>query len=278
MDDDDLRLTELAGTAGAHALTLYLITLAALLLATALAGRFLLRHPRAATPAPQPQPLSPIGLVVRLLLGFGLIVAAGGLFAEIADELRTEQALGLADEAFITAMIGRVPEAALQAFYALTFLGNRTTLTALAVIVAVALWRRRRRGLALGWTLAMIGNGLLNPTLKQLFERARPIHPTPYLTEDGFSFPSGHSSGSVVAFGMLAYVATRVLPVRWHLAVWLAAVGLAFSVGSSRIFLRVHFPSDVLAGFASGTAWLVVCITSIELARWVRRRRRPAPP
>ena len=60
---------------------------------------------------------------------------------------------------------------------------------------------------------------------------------------------------------------------RWHLALTLAAVALAFSIGASRMFLRVHFASDVIAGFASGIAWLAVCIASIELTRWYRRRQ-----
>ncbi len=70
---------------------------------------------------------------------------------------------------------------------------------------------------------------------------------------------------------MLAFVLLRVLPKAWHLPVVLLATAIAFSVGSSRIFLHVHYPSDVLAGFASGAAWLAVCLVA---AAWVHRRRR----
>jgi membrane-associated phospholipid phosphatase len=108
--------------------------------------------------------------------------------------------------------------------------------------------------------------------LKQLFARMRPSHAVNGAVADGFSFPSGHSSGTVVAFGMLAYLGLRLLPQRWHLPVLLAAVLLALSVGVSRIFLRVHYVSDVAAGFASGTAWLAACITLVELSRWRQHR------
>uniref|UniRef100_UPI00286A84FF phosphatase PAP2 family protein n=1 Tax=Methylibium sp. TaxID=2067992 RepID=UPI00286A84FF len=106
--------------------------------------------------------------------------------------------------------------------------------------------------------------------LKALFARARPVHDGGALLAHGYSFPSGHSSGAVVAYGMLAFVLLRVLPKAWHLPVVLLATAIAFSVGSSRIFLHVHYPSDVLAGFASGAAWLAVCLVA---AAWVRRRR-----
>ena len=72
---------------------------------------------------------------------------------------------------------------------------------------------------------------------------------------------------------MLAYVAVRLLPERWELPAVLVAAGLAFSIGCSRVFLQVHWASDVLAGLASGSAWLVVCVVSIEMLR--RYRRKP---
>jgi undecaprenyl-diphosphatase len=72
---------------------------------------------------------------------------------------------------------------------------------------------------------------------------------------------------------MLAYLALRLLPLRWHLPSLFATVTLALTVGASRLFLGVHFASDVIAGFASGTAWLALCITSIE---YIRRRNQQA--
>ncbi len=100
--------------------------------------------------------------------------------------------------------------------------------------------------------LAIAGNGILNQSLKQLIGRIRPLNPEGALLVQGLSFPSGHSSGAVVAYGMLAYLALRLLPKAWHLPVLVAA--LAFTVGISRVVLRVHFASDVAAGFASGSA------------------------
>ena len=154
--------------------------------------------------------------------------------------------------------------------------GGQSIARVLGAAVGAALLLRRRVGLLLGWALAMAGNGVLNPALKQQFARMRPLHVADGISASGFSFPSGHSSGTVVAFGMLAYLGLRLLPPRWHLPVLLVAVLLAFNVGVSRIILGVHYASDVAAGFASGTAWLAICVTGIELGRWLRHRNTRA--
>ena len=88
----------------------------------------------------------------------------------------------------------------------------------------------------------------------------------------GYSFPSGHTSGSLVVYGMLAYLCLRLLPPRWHLASVLLASALAFSIGWSRVILQVHWASDVVAGFAFGVAWLTVSIAAIEVTRRMSRR------
>lgn len=269
MDAETAAIVQLARWAGEHALPLFFATLALLCFASGLAWWVL--HLRRIQP--WVGRLSPFALLVLwLLTGFAVIVGAAMGFAELAEELGDGEALGLADEAFTEALRHSVPTTALQVFAAVTRLGDPINLAVLGVLVAVALLAARRRVLALAWSLALAGNGVLNPTLKAVFERVRPQHDDGLVVADGFSFPSGHSSGAVVAFGMAAYLALRTLPPRWHLAAVLTAVAIAFTIGCSRMFLRVHFASDVMAGFASGTAWLGVCIAGAELARWLRQR------
>jgi membrane-associated phospholipid phosphatase len=263
-----------AAWAGSHALIGFVVLLAIALAAAWIGHGLYCGRVRARSPTDM---LNARALILRLAIGLGIILFCASMFAQLAEHLHAGVFIGRADEAFMQALIQtRVPEAVLSGFHVLTFFGDSHTLTVLTVIVALALWLRSQHGLALGWTLALAGNGLLNPTLKRLFERARPTHPTALVTEEGFSFPSGHSSGAVVAYGMLAYLALRLLPRRWHRPALAAAVALVCCIGASRVFLGVHFPSDVIAGLLSGTAWLLVCISSIELASWYRARARRA--
>ena len=270
MPNDAVPLLAWAQQAGIYAVPLYagLLLLLLLLCTTCwwLLRRYHVPHEESSLP-----PWLYLGL--RLAAGFALIVGAAGVFAELAEALGANAGLGQADQALADSLRTHLPDAALQAATLLTVLANTETLVALCILVALLLVWRGRRWLALGWVLAVAGNALLNTTLKQIFARVRPLHDDGPVQALGYSFPSGHSSGAVVVYGMLAYVLARFLPRRWHLPLVLAAAALAFSIGTSRVFLRVHFASDVLAGFASGTAWLAVCIASIELTLWYRRSR-----
>lgn len=272
-DDDDLgRLLVLARLAGDHALPLFATLLALLLALTALGWWSAHRY---TTRAAVRGGGAAIPVLFRLAAGFAVIVVAGAGFAALVDVLGGERTLGRIDDTFTRAMVGSMPHSALVGFAGVTLLGDPGVLTAVGVAVALWLGWLRRPGLLFGWVAALAGNGILNWALKQIFARARPLHEDGLVQASGFSFPSGHSSGAVVTCGMLAYVLLHLVPRRWHLPVLLAAVGLAFAIGASRAFLRVHHASDVLAGFASGSAWLAVAIASVELARWHRGRRAP---
>ena len=261
-------LAALALAVGAHALDWFLVLLALLLWAAALLAWSVRRVARRRRGRDR-HPLARLAL--GLGLGFALIVGAGLVFAEIAGEIGIGGALGRVDQAFADAVRRSLPRGALQVFGWVTHLGDPLTLLALCVAVALALLARGERLLAIAYVAAVGGNAVLNPSLKRVFERVRPLHENGLPLADGFSFPSGHSSGALVAYGMLAYVLMCTLPGRWHLPAVLLATALAFSVGASRIFLEAHFASDVVAGFASGTAWLAICIVSVEM---VRRRPR----
>lgn len=267
--EHDVQLLEAARWIGEHALVAFGIGLAALLLTCVLLWR-LLQWWMVRSQASTLPPL--VFLLSRLALGFAVLIAGAWVFSEVAEALDAGPALARADQ-LVADEIGRtVPRQVLAGFSLVTHLGDSLLLTLLCILVAVALLRQGRRGLALGWVVAVAGNAVLNPALKAVFMRVRPVHDTALASASGYSFPSGHTSGSVVAYGMLAYVLVRTLPPRWHMPVVLAASALAFTVGCSRIFLRVHFASDVLAGFASGAAWLAVCVVSIEWTLHVRRR------
>lgn len=262
-------LLQAAKWVGEHALPLYLSTLATLLVITAalwfvLSGYLI---PRARHALPRPWLFA-----LCIALGFTAVLAAGSSFAEITESLHAQAAMGRADQVLTDTLRTSLPASALSAFATVTHLADPVTQTGLCVVGTLGLVALGRRWLALAWLTAVAGNGVLNTALKQVFARVRPIHDDGLVRAEGFSFPSGHSSGSIVIFGMLAYLGLRLLPRRWHLPTLLTFIAMAFTVGVSRVFLRVHFASDVLAGFASGTAWLAVCIGSIELARWFNGR------
>jgi len=117
----------------------------------------------------------------------------------------------------------------------------------------------------------LVGGWLLNIVLKAIFHRTRPD--IQHLVEaGGYSFPSGHAMIAMAFYGMLGYLLWLNLRVRskpsWYIIV--ITVGLIIAIGISRIYLGVHFPSDVIAGFAAGGVWLVACITGLHAIKYYR--------
>jgi len=277
MPPDTATLTAWVETLGAHALHLYGAILIVLLVSAA--ALWLLAH-RYTVPT-QTSRLPPGAyLLIRLALGFAIVVAAAVIFAEAAEVLGSSadaRRAGELDQVFSDAVRRGIGPTVFLFFSNITHLADTVTVTVLCIAGTLTLLWLRRRWLALLVVVAIAGNALLNITLKAIFARARPVHDPAIELVRGFSFPSGHSSGAVVAYGMLAYVLIRCLSpahaARFRLLLVLAATALAFTIGSSRIFIQAHFATDVLAGFASGSAWLAVCIVSAEWLRHVRQAR-----
>jgi membrane-associated phospholipid phosphatase len=159
-------------------------------------------------------------------------------------------------------------------FLIVTALGSIEVIVLLGVVVAAFLtWRRR--WLFLGsWLAAVAGSAVLNQLLKGLFERPRPHFEHPLLVETSYSFPSGHAMESFVVYGMLAYFAVLALRT-WEsrVGVVLGAALLVVLIGFSRMYLGVHYFSDVIAGYAAGGVWLSALITGVET---IRRSRKEA--
>lgn len=164
--------------------------------------------------------------------------------------------------------------------------GSPATMYVTALVAAIIVWRRRSRLEAWMWVGALVGGGVLDQVLKHAVHRARPVGATRFLHIDSFSFPSGHAMLAMVGFGMLALSGGRALARRgrepWP--AWSVASVAILAVGASRIYLGVHFPSDVLGGFLAGAAWLTICVTGENVARGRltlhgnRRPDRSRPP
>ncbi|WP_437957954.1 phosphatase PAP2 family protein [Sorangium sp. So ce119] len=209
-------------------------------------------------------------LVIHLALGLALSMAAL-VFVALADAVSGGASIVQVDRALARALHGATSSAGVAALRAFTHLGSGWALTVVAIVVAAALLWRRERVLAVGWLIALAGGGLLNYALKALFARPRPTFDEPLALAAGWSFPSGHSMGTFVTFGMLSYLGLLfVRTLRVRLAVLALAMSWTVAMGFSRMYLGVHYLSDVLAGFAAGSMWLAVCISGIEVAR-----RRP---
>ena len=130
--------------------------------------------------------------------------------------------------------------------------------------------------LLFGWVAALAGGALLDVALKLIFRRPRPTWDMPFLAEEGWSFPSGHAMGSLVAYGMLAYLLVLHPKSKGaRLAILAITALLVLAIGFTRLYLGVHYFSDVIAGYAAGTVWLAVCISGLEV---LRRKRELAVP
>jgi membrane-associated phospholipid phosphatase len=136
------------------------------------------------------------------------------------------------------------------------------------LVVAVVLARRRnwRRLVALAITCG--GGSVLNVALKSIMQRARPSFASEFHARS-WSFPSGHAMDSLIAYGFLAHWAVNRWPRRgtWIIAATILLVGM---IGFARVYLGVHYLSDVIAGYCAGCVWLVVCVTGV---RFAERRR-----
>lgn len=150
----------------------------------------------------------------------------------------------------------------------ITFLGS-SLLTTGAVLAGTVLFLMQRdwyRLLAL--ELAVPGGGLLNVLLKHEFHRQRPWFENPLLVLKDYSFPSGHTMVAVLLYGLLCVFAMSQLAARrWRLLAAFTAILLVIAIGVTRIYLGVHYLSDVFGAMAAGVAWLIICLSFAGMLR-----------
>jgi membrane-associated phospholipid phosphatase len=216
-------------------------------------------------------------LPVAVVLAAGLAItafAADG-FLDIAELLHEQNPrLERIDAVIHTeARFARSPGATLF-FTVVTNIGSPVGLGCIVVVVSIMLALRRRwRWLA--YLLFTTGLGsVLNMALKLYYERARPDLSEAVRHASGYSFPSGHSMGTAIVFGAICYLATRsVHQPRAKAAVLALSATMLVAVAASRIYLGVHWISDVAAGLGAGLMWVSVTTVAYETFRRIRMMR-----
>ena len=144
-------------------------------------------------------------------------------------------------------------------FIGITELGGPFFLGGLALCLALFPALRSRYALAAGLVSSVAGAGAVTLLLKEIVERARPAEMYQAYLETGYSFPSGHATLAAAFYGFCMYLAVRTMPKGWSRTLVVTLLGLLIlGIGFSRLYLGVHYLSDVVAGFALGAlcAWL----------------------
>lgn len=216
-----------------------------------------------------------VPVAIVLVLGIVATSAGGDAFLDLAEELQSESSAmhAIDREVHIWARTAH-SDGSTRFFTILTLIGTPVGLGIVVAIVAGILAIRRRFRWAMYLIFTTVVGGLLNLQLKAYFARARPDLAEALRRASGYSFPSGHAMGSTVVFGALSYLAFRAIP-NWRERA--AAVSLSVSmiaaIAASRIYLGVHWISDIGAGIAAGVIWIVTTTVAYEAFRRIRMIR-----
>jgi len=191
--------------------------------------------------------------------GWWLLVAAlifFILFIQLANLVSREQLTAFDNQ--IVELVAGFRSAELNAIMLfITNLGATVTVVFMSVVVIIGMWLAKHRHHIPALIISMLGAGIFTYTLKQLFTRARPEMANAVIEELNFSFPSGHTLIAICFYGVLIYFLVHVVKPMWaKLLVFVLGSALILAIGISRIYLGVHWPTDVLASLLLGGSWL----------------------
>ncbi|NNG35230.1 phosphatase PAP2 family protein [Nakamurella aerolata] len=221
---------------------------------------------------------------------FGLygaaLAVAGGTAAALADAAGEGDGLTVFDRPVWQWFVEHRSPTATTIFKAITTLGSTVSMTVLAVVVVLVLGWRRSWGAAIFVAVVSAGAGLIVFFGKRAVGRVRPPEAQRLVTETNASFPSGHALAATAVIGacvLMAVVAMRDRAPRWRAPLIVLAAVFVASIGISRLYLGVHWATDVLGGWVTGAAWLLLCVTVRRLWRaWqqptAQRRLAANPP
>lgn len=195
----------------------------------------------------------------RLVLAFLVLLLPVFAFVRLATEVREGETLVL-DDAILRGINAHAVPWLDTLAVKVTQLGGVVGVLVLTFVLSLLLWRKHLRQMAALLVAGVGGSVALNLLLKAFFQRDRPHLWERLVTENSYSFPSGHAmASSALAFSLMIIF----WPTRWR---WLAVVvGVVYMVviGLTRLYLGVHYPSDVLAGWLVSAAWVATMVYAL---------------
>lgn len=217
---------------------------------------------------PHPRSLSPRALT---LLGWGAVVLGNLTFLLLAWNVSGHRELVVLDAKLAAFLHNNATPAITTLMLVITHLHSTIGVLLLAAAFAGWLWRLKERMWMLTLALAMGGGMPLNVMLKYAYERARPSFDNPMVTLHTYSFPSGHTAGATLFYGVLAaFLVSRYYDRTQRATCIVVAVFAVTAVAFSRIYLGAHYLSDVVAAACSSIAWVTLCLSTVHGI--VRRR------
>jgi undecaprenyl-diphosphatase len=204
--------------------------------------------------------------MVRVDLWIALITLALGTFVAVTHASVGEGRAAAADRAILRWMAERRTPPLNGLMVGITTFGSRTFMAALIVATLVILIVRRDRRDAIHLVVAALGVGALVWVTKGIVERARPTEVQHVVHVSGFSYPSGHSLATAALYITIAVIASSHLRTRAaKVAVVAGVASLVALVGLSRVYLGVHYPSDVLGGMSMGVSWALMLAAAVAV-------------
>jgi membrane-associated phospholipid phosphatase len=204
----------------------------------------------------------PFTLAVLLLIG------AASLFASIADNVMSGAPITSVDEQVAQWFYSSATIPLTRVVLFFTHVHSAPGLLILSALFALFLMRKKENYWLLRLVLTVPGGMLFNVGLKHVFQRVRPSFDEPLLMLTTYSFPSGHAAGSTVFYGLLAaYLVCKTESSARRFVIVLSAFCLVALVALSRLYLGVHYLSDVLAGIVVGIGWLTLILTAVAALR-----------
>lgn len=213
--------------------------------------------------------------IVSLIIPGVICVFSLNAFLEITEQLQADQLIKF-DKVISRFIYNFRGDALTDIIVFITDLGDFKAYAIIMPAIAVLLYYRghHRWRLSLQAMIVLASAFLINVGIKHLISRPRPIEELRLVIAHSYSFPSGHSMSAIAFYGFIIYLTYKYVPnVFLKGFIILIQVLLILAIGLSRVYLGVHYPTDVLAGYIAGLFWLIICIVVFKIVNFYRKRQ-----